>query len=342
MSPSQLVPEITPDGRLGLRAGTDGPFTLNDWSFGQLCGLAKVGKETVNRLTPDTAARAFQETLPRGNKPLRLLARGEGIRSVHGTAYTRLHNADLVGTLKEHATDFTPSQAGLNGATGLYCGEQDPFAFLIDPAGWAGIDGEAFAPGVFVWNSEVGKRSVGIQTFGFQKVCANHIVWDAVEVIEFARKHTARAVSALADIRRRVDALVAKRGERRDGFAAVLCRGDSRFQHKDITMTTCSGHRKEDGCAVTVEDGTGSRGLDPRFDLRKHSLTGFEWGYGGSGPAQLALALAADVLGDDEAALDVYQRLKFRVVGRLPADGWTRTEAELAEAIRGLRGADGE
>lgn len=107
-------------------------------------------------------------------------------------------------------------------------------------------------------------------------------------------------------------------------------------------MKTYSGHRTEDGCAITVDDGTGSRNLDPRFDLRKHSLTGFEWGYGGSGPAQLALALAADVLGDDEAALDVYQRLKFRVVGRLPTDGWTLTEAELADALRGLARTDGE
>ncbi|MEO2090882.1 MAG: DUF932 domain-containing protein, partial [Gemmataceae bacterium] len=222
VSPSQLVPEATPDRRFGLRAGSDGPFALNDWSFGQLCGLAKVGKETVNRLTPDTAARAFRETLPGGTKPLQLLTRGDGIRSVHGTAYTRLHNADLVGMLKEYATDFTPPQAGFNGATGLYCGEQDLFAFLIDPAGWAEIDGEAFAPGFFVWNSEVGKRSVGVQTFWFQKVCANHIVWDAVEVIEFARKHTARVGTALDDIRRHVEALVAKRDERRDGFAAVI------------------------------------------------------------------------------------------------------------------------
>jgi hypothetical protein len=77
-----------------------------------------------------------------------------------------------------------------------------------------------------------------------------------------------------------------------------------------------------------------SRGLDPRFDLKDHSPTGFEWGYAGSGPAQLALA--ADVLGDDEAALDVYQRLKFRIVGRLPEGGWTLTEEELAAAIRAL------
>ncbi len=107
-------------------------------------------------------------------------------------------------------------------------------------------------------------------------------------------------------------------------------------------MKTYTGTRTEGGCAVVVSDGGGCRGLDPRFDLRNHSPTGFEWGYGGSGPAQLALALAADVLGDDDAALGVYQRLKFRLVGRLPAESWTLTEDELAEAIRSLHDADGE
>ncbi len=105
-------------------------------------------------------------------------------------------------------------------------------------------------------------------------------------------------------------------------------------------MKTYTGSRTENGCAVIVTDGDSCRGLDPRFDLRNHSPTGFEWGYNGSGPAQLALALAADVLGDDEAAFDVYQRLKFRVVGRLADDDWTLTEAELAEAIRLLARTD--
>lgn len=106
-------------------------------------------------------------------------------------------------------------------------------------------------------------------------------------------------------------------------------------------MKTYTGHRTENGCRVVVSAGCACRGLDPRFDLRNHSPAGFEWGYGGSGPAQLALALAADVLGDDEAALGVYQRLKARLVGRLPADGWTLTEGELAETLRSLREADG-
>lgn len=107
-------------------------------------------------------------------------------------------------------------------------------------------------------------------------------------------------------------------------------------------MKTYHGERSEGGCVVVVEDPDGSRALNPRFDLRNHSPSGFEWGYGGSGPAQLALALAADVLGDDYAALEVYQRLKFKVVGRLPRDKWSLAESEIVDAIRSLARSDCE
>jgi hypothetical protein len=114
-------------------------------------------------------------------------------------------------------------------------------------------------------------------------------------------------------------------------------------------MKTYHGYRVRDArghavrFAVTIqEEGKEPRPLPLRHDLRRHSDE-FNWGYGGSGPAQLALALAADVLGDDEAAQDVYQRLKFRVVGRLAEDGWTLSEQQLRQAIREIeadRGPD--
>jgi len=43
------------------------------------------------------------------------------------------------------------------------------------------------------------------------------------------------------------------------------------------------------------------------------------------------------VLGDDEAAQDVYMALKFKLVGRFPHDGWSLTEEQLREAIRTIR-----
>lgn len=98
-------------------------------------------------------------------------------------------------------------------------------------------------------------------------------------------------------------------------------------------MKVYTGTRIEVGATVDVEDDGQHRGLDPRFDIRSHSPTGFEWGYTGSGPAQLSLALAADVLGDDERAQDIYQDLKFKLISRLPAEGWTLTESELLTTI---------
>lgn len=220
--PTELATQAVDTSRLVLEAGDDGAFQMNDWSFSQLCRLAGVGKETLNRLSPQTAAQAFRETLPQGKKPLQLFTEGASLRSIHAASYTRLYNSQLLAVIQEFATDFEPPQKGIDDKTGLYAGEQDMFCFLIDPAGWTEIGDQAFAPGFFVWNSEVGSRSVGIETFWFQAVCQNHIVWDAVEVVEFSRKHTANVGDSLREIRTILEQLVAKRDERRDGFVSAI------------------------------------------------------------------------------------------------------------------------
>jgi histone H3/H4 len=222
--PPRALRAVPVMAELILSSGDGEPVRMNDWSFTQLCGLAKVGKDTVNRLTPDTAARVFAEALPQSSKPVQLFAEGDRLRSIHGSSYTRLFDAEVLAMVSEFAVDFGPPPVGLDGKTGLYAGEQDLFGFLIDPTGWAEIEGEAFAPGFFVWNSEVGKRSVGVSTFWFQAVCRNHIVWDATEVVEVTRKHTGKVGEALADIRRVIEQLVAKRDARRDGFVTVIRR----------------------------------------------------------------------------------------------------------------------
>ena len=210
-------------GALVLTLGSDGAFLMNDWSFSSLCRLAGVSKDTVNRLSPETASTVLAETLPRnGKKPFQILTEEDRVRSIHGASYTRLWNADILAMLREFGTDFQPPQQGSNGGTGLYAEEQDLFVFLVDPLGWAEIDGENYAPGFFVWNSEVGRRSLGCQTFWFQAVCQNHIVWDATEITEYTRKHTAHVSEGLGEIRAMIEAIVAKRDARKDGFVAVI------------------------------------------------------------------------------------------------------------------------
>jgi hypothetical protein len=106
----------------------------------------------------------------------------------------------------------------------LYCGEQDMFCFLIDPNGWMEIGSQAFAPGLFLWNSEVGRRSPGIETFWFQAAGQGHIVWDAGEIVDFGRRRTAQGREAVTEIRQVLRELAAKRDQRRDAFARVIQR----------------------------------------------------------------------------------------------------------------------
>lgn len=74
--------------------------------------------------------------------------------------------------------------------------------------------------------------------------------------------------------------------------------------------------------------------LDPRQDLRNHSPDGPEWGYPGSGPSQLALAICADALGDGARAKLVYQDFKMAKIAPLDRYApWTITQAEVLEIV---------
>lgn len=97
-------------------------------------------------------------------------------------------------------------------------------------------------------------------------------------------------------------------------------------------MSRYEGYRTKAGVIVTVD----GESLDPRLDLRNHSPSGLEWGYAGSGPAQLALAILADHLNDDQKALQLYQGFKFAVVAKLPKHGWTLTAEQINEALQSL------
>lgn len=99
------------------------------------------------------------------------------------------------------------------------------------------------------------------------------------------------------------------------------------------------GMRCDDGCAVIVETYdkgaglsfmyVGSEPLPARNDIRDHSPDGFNWGYGGSGPAQLALALIAHATGGDHVPPVLYQSFKFAVVGRLSQNEWALCSTDI-------------
>lgn len=103
--------------------------------------------------------------------------------------------------------------------------------------------------------------------------------------------------------------------------------------------TTVFAGRRDPGmpvgeaCSVTVDGDS----LDCRYDLLSASPSGFEWGYGGSGPAQLAIAILAHAY-DDEFATTHYQQFKRDVVAGLPEGSWTLAKADLNEWRREVIG----
>lgn len=97
-------------------------------------------------------------------------------------------------------------------------------------------------------------------------------------------------------------------------------------------MKRYQGTREGHVGVVTVD----GQPLNARLDLRNHSPTGFEWGYGGSGPAQLALALLADHLSDDKEAVRLHQEFKRSIVAGLPFRMWTLTSLEIRRAVEQL------
>jgi hypothetical protein len=87
-------------------------------------------------------------------------------------------------------------------------------------------------------------------------------------------------------------------------------------------MSVYQGIRIEQVCMVRKD----AYPLSPRWSqsVRNHSPAGFNWGYQGSGPAQLALALLLEETEVREARR-AYQDFKRQVVSRWGDDQWACT-----------------
>ncbi len=97
-------------------------------------------------------------------------------------------------------------------------------------------------------------------------------------------------------------------------------------------MATYHGRRGPEGTVVTV----GGKPLDPRRDLRSLSDGGFEWGYDGGGPGQLALAILADHFDDDNRALGEFKRFRSGVIAAIKGDEWSLDGTQIDNALMGI------
>lgn len=112
----------------------------------------------------------------------------------------------------------------------------------------------------------------------------------------------------------------------------------------DPVYVGCRHHGRE--CEVLVYPRELERGeqrkmvgapLPVRLELANHSPTGFEWGYRGSGPAQLAVALLAHATGDDALAVAYHQAFKTDVVAGWDGDDWRISRSEIIDWLEQFR-----
>jgi len=209
--------DIILTGRQGDRAA------LTHWSAGQLCTRLGVPRDLLTKLDPSTASVVLNDRLPKSiaegdvqGRQRVLLHQNDDLqrtlRAFHGDVYDRVWDSQVTKTL----IDWLPRgwrnpvayAKGKWGAalepSGLYAGDRDMFAFLIDGGDWApgqpnagsfDVDGEQFNRGFFVWNSEVGAKTFGWMSFMFDVVCGNHYVWGARNVEQFKARHAGKGAS---------------------------------------------------------------------------------------------------------------------------------------------------
>jgi hypothetical protein len=91
-------------------------------------------------------------------------------------------------------------------------------------------------------------------------------------------------------------------------------------------MATYKGKR-EGWIKLVTKDGN-VFGHAESLKVVNHSPDGFEWGYGGSGPAQLALALLLDVTGNAAVADRLHQAFKWEWVAKW-GEEWSITTEEI-------------
>ena len=97
-------------------------------------------------------------------------------------------------------------------------------------------------------------------------------------------------------------------------------------------MKTYRGSRERGKVWIeSAEYEGGWRDLPLRLDVVNQSPSGFEWGYLGSGPAPLALAILCDYLGEPQLAVRFCQEFQEEAVARWKDEEWTLTEQALAE-----------
>ena len=191
------------NGDVYLMAKNDMKIDLTNWSFGQLSQVADAPASYLQRLPAHMAADCLAHGIknaPERNNSMMFKKEHSGmvtLRALTSQKYSRIWNTDITSRLAEleQVGPWQPAPAAFDGSRGLYLGDRDMFAFMVDNDRriFEKGPGGGLSRGFFISNSEVGAKSLKIQTFFYAFVCGNHYVWGAQGIKEVNIRHVGDA-----------------------------------------------------------------------------------------------------------------------------------------------------
>jgi hypothetical protein len=188
---------------LQLQGPTGQTASLTNWSYRQVASRAGAPVDYITTLPAPLAAECLNTGLRRSEDSSDSMVlfdksgpAGLTARAMTSDKYSRIWNADITARLLELEArgPWQPAPAAFDGSRGLYLGDRDMFAFLVDNNRRIFESGPAggLSRGFFIWNSEVGASSFGIMTFLYEYVCGNHRVWGVSDIAEMRIIHIGR------------------------------------------------------------------------------------------------------------------------------------------------------
>jgi hypothetical protein len=196
------------------------------WSFGQMASLAGAPAGYLRKLPSVIAGINLQyglQNLRSENVKMFYNPEQNQLLAATGTEYGRVYDWELVKAVRKIAGDgtgdtrwkvpgainwgnmtYNPNVSITKDTTTLYASDRDVFMFLVDDTHPIEIgklpngDPDYVFRGFYVWNSEVGSKTLGISTFLFRAVCQNRNIWGAQDISEITIRHSKNAPQRFA------------------------------------------------------------------------------------------------------------------------------------------------
>ena len=213
--PSRSIKFEPAEDNKGLVAvGPTQSFAPTHWAFNQACNLvgapADYMRSLPSPLVADNLNYGYQYGRDISDVGMLLYKNGgpATLKAVTGPNYGRIWNAETVKAVRDlfgHDSgwhipyEFNKQATVTKDNTTLYAGDRDCWMFLCDGTSDVELPGRRngqsgrFQRGFFVWNSDVGSKSLGLGTFLFDYMCCNHIIWGVSGFEEIRIRHTVSA-----------------------------------------------------------------------------------------------------------------------------------------------------